>query len=297
MPGRTTPRNDSLLPAPVAAELARKGLAPLGTPARGPTAHAVRLETRVGPALVKLEPADRADRLDAEADSLLAIARTGAIAVPEILAHGRTEEHAFLVMQWIEFGARSPEAQRRLGTALARMHATTGAGFGWHRDNYIGLTPQRNTPCDDWAGFLATQRLAPQLELAGRNGLAASTLKQGEQLIARLPALLEGHRPLPALLHGDLWSGNWGAAPDGTPYLIDPAVYFGDREADLAMTRLFGGFGADFYRAYEAVMPMEPRSAIRQSIYNLYHLLNHFNLFGTAYVASVRDTLRGLMAP
>lgn len=284
-----------LLPAAVTEQLERAGLVPAGEPRRGPTASSVRLNTRHGPVLIKLEPLDEAARLEAEADSLDAIARTGAVAVPGRLALGRTDREAYLVIEWIEFGARSAAAQRTLGAALAQLHSHHGAAFGWHRDNFLGRTPQSNLRCTDWGDFLASQRLGPQLELAARNGLDSNTLALGERLLGRLPALLGDYRPPPSLLHGDLWGGNWGAAADGTPYLIDPAVYHGDREADIAMTRLFGGFGTEFYRAYEHASPAEPGSEVRQTLYNLYHLLNHYNLFGGGYASGVVDSLRALV--
>ena len=161
---------------------------------------------------------------------------------------------------------------------LAALHRQTGARFGWHRNNSIGLSPQRNDWSDDWVEFWRERRLRPQFE---RAGLKCEFFEH----------LLEGHRPQPSLLHGDLWSGNAGFTREG-PVVFDPAVYYGDREADLAMTELFGGFPSGFYDAYHAAYPLEPGYQKRKHLYNLYHLLNHLNLFGAGYLAQVKATLR-----
>ena len=181
--------------------------------------------------------------------------------------------------KWIDFGGRTALAERRLGAGLARQHRATADQFGWHRHNTIGATPQRNTQTADWIEFLRRERLGFQLDLAARRGLPGELLARGRRLLAGLEAFFPGHRPGPSLLHGDLWSGNWGADADGSPYIFDPAVYHGDREADLAMTRLFGGFGRGFYTAYEEAWPLPRGWERRVDLYNLYHLLNHFNLF------------------
>ncbi len=170
-----------------------------------------------------------------------------------------------------------------LGRMLAAMHRSTGARFGWHRDNYIGATPQANAWCDDWTEFWLERRLRPQMELARANGFEIRGQAFSERLLAR-------HRPQPSLLHGDLWNGNAGFS-NGQPVLFDPAVYYGDREADLAMTGLFGGFPPQFYAAYEAAFPLEPGYEKRKPLYNLYHLLNHLNLFGGGYLAQVQAAL------
>ena len=163
---------------------------------------------------------------------------------------------------------------------LAEAHRNPGKRFGWSRDNYIGSTPQANGWCENWAGFWRERRLKPQLELAKRNGF---DLRFDEDL-------LKNHSPQPALLHGDLWSGNAGFTTHG-PVVFDPAVYYGDREADLAMTELFGGFPRAFYEAYEETYPLDEGYRARKHLYNLYHLLNHLNLFGAGYLSQVRETL------
>jgi protein-ribulosamine 3-kinase len=165
---------------------------------------------------------------------------------------------------------------------LAKVHRTAAPRFGWQRDNYIGSTPQRNGWCEDWREFWIERRVGPQLELARRNGFRVAEPPLGS---------LDGHRPQPSLLHGDLWSGNAGFTAEG-PVIFDPAVYYGDREADLAMTELFGGFPGTFYEAYHAAWPLEPGYEQRKHLYNLYHLLNHLNLFGGSYLGQVESTLR-----
>ena len=164
-----------------------------------------------------------------------------------------------------------------MGRMLAKLHRVTGPRFGWHRDNWIGLSPQQNGWCDDWAEFFWERRIRPQAERAG--------------LQVSRGGLLENHKPQPSLLHGDLWSGNAGFTAEG-PVIFDPAVYYGDREADLAMTELFGGFPREFYDAYRKEWPVDDGYEKRKPLYNLYHLLNHLNLFGGGYLGQVKETLR-----
>ena len=233
-------------------------------------------------------------RLSAEADALRAIAQTGAIRVPQVVAGGHAEGAAFLALEWLDIVGGGRDAL--LGRALARMHATTSTRFGWHRDNAIGATPQANGWCDDWATFFRDRRLRPQLDLADGNGYRGTLLRDGAQLLDRIPRLLADHRPLASLLHGDLWAGNAGRLADGGPVLYDPATYYGDREADLAMSELFGGFSAAFYSAYAQAMPLPAGYETRRVLYNLYHVLNHLNLFGDAYLARAETMVAELLA-
>lgn len=242
---------------------------------------------------VKTNDARHLDAFAAEAEGLAAILAAGARA-PRPLCHGSDGVHAWLVMEFVELGgARDPV---RLGAQLAKLHAAHGEVYGWRRDNYIGATPQRNARTDDWARFWETQRLAPQLELAAKNGLGRSLERAGERLLAALPRILAGHRPAASLLHGDLWSGNAGFLAGGEPIVFDPAVYYGDREADLAMTELFGGFAGAFYRAYRAAAPLADGYEARKTLYNLYHVLNHANLFGGGYAVQAEDMMLRLLA-
>ena len=230
---------------------------------------------------LKLNDARFADAFAAESDGLRALRAAGARA-PEPIAHDVAGGQAYLLMEFLELGSRGDFAA--LGAMLAAMHRAQGEHYGWARENYIGSTPQENGANASWAEFWRLRRLEPQLALASRNGY-------------RLEAppvwrLLAGHQPAASLLHGDLWAGNAGFLTSGAPVLFDPAVYYGDREADLAMTELFGGFPEEFYEAYRNVWPLDAGYAVRKPLYNLYHLLNHLNLFGGGYLAQVRAALR-----
>ena len=179
---------------------------------------------------------------------------------------------------------------------LAAMHAHTAAGFGWDRDNTIGATPQPNQWTRDWVTFLREQRIGHQLGLARDNGLPAATHDRVERVQSALPRLFDVYQPQPSLLHGDLWGGNWAVESGGHPVVFDPAVYYGDREADLAMTELFGGFDRGFYEAYRRTWPLDPGYDVRRDLYQLYHILNHFNLFGGGYAGQVRALADRLLA-
>ena len=234
-----------------------------------------------------------------EANGLRALAATGTIRVPAIVIEQAMRDDAYLALEWLDLTA--PTEPVALGRALAALHGAPaprgprGERFGWHRDNLIGGTPQVNGWSDDWTAFFRDARLAPQLERAFRNGFRSDLERDGERLLLALPDRLRDHAPSPSLVHGDLWQGNAATLPDGTPVVFDPAVYAGDGEVDLAMTELFGGFGAAFMRAYEGVRPIAPGYALRRDFYNLYHLLNHLNLFGAAYLARTKRTLARLV--
>ena len=220
----------------------------------------------------------------AEADGLVALAGAGAgLRVPRPIAHGEADGSAFLVLEHLALGHGTDTAFRELGRGLARLHAHRGGESGWHRDNFIGLTAQSNARHASWAEFWQRERLAPQLDLAARNGHRGELQSLGGRVIEAVPQLLAGHSPAPSLLHGDLWSGNVGFLGDGTPVVFDPAVYYGDAEADLAMTELFGGFPPSFYEGYREVRPIAAGYPVRRVLYNLYHVLNHLNLFGEGY--------------
>ena len=232
----------------------------------------------------------------AESRGLAELARARAIRVPEVIAHGEAGTAAFLALEWIESKAPDARCEERLGEELAALHTVTATRFGFHQDNLIGSTPQPNGWTSDWAEFFRERRLRPQLTLAAQSGHAALLKEPGARLLERVPALLAGHTPSASLLHGDLWGGNWLTSTQGEPVVFDPAVYYGDREADLAMTRLFGGFGASFYRAYSAAAPLAPGWQARLELYNLYHVLNHANLFGAGYVQQARAMMERVLA-
>jgi fructosamine-3-kinase len=265
-----------------------------------PWARAWRVEAGARTFFVKESSGRFADMLDAEADGLRALAATNAVRVPAIVAAGSAGDTAFVVLEHFPPGAIRDDAS--LGAALAALHRSRAPHgparerFGWHRDNWIGGTPQRNGWSDDWSSFFADARLAPQLALAARNGHAGTLQRHGERLLVMLPAVLRGHEPAPSLLHGDLWSGNAAGLPDGTPIIFDPAVYVGDRESDVAMAELFGGFGRDFHAAYRDAWPLDDGYPLRRTLYNLYHVLNHLNLFGGGYLAQAERAIGTLLA-
>ena len=241
----------------------------------------------------KINERSQLDSFATEADGLAALAAAGA-RVPAPLCQGQAGQEAFLVLEHLELRANGDYAA--LGRSLARVHSVHGETFGWHRDNYIGRTPQLNRCSPSWSDFWREARLGPQLDLARKNGFGKSLLRKGEQLAEAVPGLLSEHAPAASLLHGDLWSGNAGFLADGAPVLFDPAVYWGDREADLAMTELFGGFPQDFYSAYAEAAPLARGYAVRKTLYNLYHVLNHANLFGGGYAAQAEQMIERLLA-
>ena len=241
----------------------------------------------------KINDRSQLDNFSAEADGLMALSGAGG-RVPSPFRSGSTEKEAFLLLEYLDLLGNGDYAA--LGRVLAVVHSTRGEQYGWTRNNYIGTTPQVNALSRSWSDFWRDARLAPQLELAGRNGLGGALLKNGEKLLAALPQLLAGHAPAPSLLHGDLWSGNAAFLADRSPVLFDPAVYFGDREADLAMTELFGGFPKEFYAAYREAAPFDRGYAVRKDLYNLYHVLNHANLFGGGYAAQAERMIERLLA-
>lgn len=247
-----------------------------------------------GSLFVKLAAVHDRAMLEAEADGLQRLKSVKAVQVPEVRAAGTAGATAFLALTWIERGRASAACERLLGEQLAALHHSTASAFGLDRDNYIGRTPQENGPLESWPEFFRERRLAPQLRLAARNGLSGLEAP-GERMLEAVPLLLT-HTVSPSLLHGDLWGGNWLADSTGAPVIFDPAVYYGDREADLAMTRLFGGFGADFYSAYESAWPLPEGSRMRTELYNLYHVLNHANLFGGGYEQQARSMMGRLLA-
>jgi protein-ribulosamine 3-kinase len=249
-----------------------------------------------GALFVKVAPRARLPDLQAEVAGLAELEAVHAVRVPRVRAVGYTDDAAYLALEWITAGARTPDCERRLGEGLARLHAVSAARFGWSRDNTIGRTPQANAWMDDWAEFFRERRLRPQLARAVAGGYAGLLEAPGQRLLESLHLLLAGHRPSPSLLHGDLWGGNWLASEDIEPVVFDVAVYYGDRETDLAMTRLFGGFGNAFYQAYESVTPPAAGEPMRRDLYNLYHVLNHANLFGAGYARQARENIDRLLA-
>jgi len=277
-----------LLPAPLAAALPVGRLTAVG----GGCIHAAwRLELHGGEALfAKTNGLAALPMLQAEADGLRALGAVAAAAgrdgagptIPQPLAVGELDGQALLVLPWLELDGRGRgEAWRQLGGALAHLHRASlplngGRGYGFEADNFIGSGEQANDWLADWGAFFAERRLAPQLERLRRRGVR---LEGSGALLERVPDWLAQHGAEPVLVHGDLWSGNAGLLAGGGGALFDPAVHWADREVDLAMARLFGGFPAAFFSGYQLEWPLPSDAGQRVTLYNLYHLLNHANLF------------------
>jgi len=231
---------------------------------------------------VKLNQAAQVAMFEAEAAGLAEMVASQTIRVPQPVCWGTVDNSAYLVLEWLEFGGRGGgTAWAGMGRNLAAMHRTSSPnGFGWKMDNTIGSTPQPNPWMDDWTTFWQTHRIGFQFQLANRRG---GFFPKQDQLLDAIPKLLAGHDPQPSLVHGDLWSGNAAVTRTGEPVIFDPATYYGDREVDLAMTELFGSFPSEFYQAYKNAFPLDSGYQQRKVLYNLYHILNHFNLFGGGY--------------
>ncbi|MHB8759817.1 MAG: fructosamine kinase family protein [Thiobacillus sp.] len=237
---------------------------------------------------------ERAAMFDAEVDALEALAGVGAVRVPRPVCTGLASGRAYLVLEYLDLRARGDAAL--LGAQLARLHRAPQDRFGWGRDAWIGRTPQPKGWARDWIAFWRERRLGFQFERAAQNGYGGPLQRDGAALLDRLDALFGGYVPRPSLLHGDLWGGNHGYLPDGSPVVFDPASYVGDRECDLAMSELFGGFAPAFRAAYDEAWPLDPGYAVRRTLYNLYHVLNHANMFGGSYVAQAQRMTAQLLA-
>lgn len=250
--------------------------------AGGDIHSAFRTQCQFGPVFIKLAQDELAAALAAEADGLAALAEASVLRVPNLVAFGASADTTYLVLEWLDFESKSSIANRRLGEHLAALHRRSAEGFGWRCDNVIGRTPQLNPVITGWPEFFATARLEPQLRRAETSGAGARMIASVSAVIDRLHRLLD-HEPQPSLIHGDLWGGNWGVIDDDEPVVFDPAVHYADRECDLAMTHLFGGFDSGFYDAYGSTWALPEGWERRLPIYQLYHVLNHFNLFGGGY--------------
>jgi fructosamine-3-kinase len=243
---------------------------------------------------VKTQRASRLDLFEAEAAGLAELAAANAVRVPRVIGHGVAAGQAYLVLEHLSLQPHGDAAQ--LGRQLAQQHRASAARFGGARDNWIGATPQPNAWMDDWVEFWRERRLGFQLKLAAQNGYGGALQRDGEALMARLDDFFTGYRPQPSLLHGDLWSGNHGFLAGGVPVIFDPATYYGDRECDLAMSELFGGFAPAFHAGYREAWPLDAGYAVRRTLYNLYHILNHANMFGGGYAAQAQRMLAQLLA-
>jgi protein-ribulosamine 3-kinase len=245
---------------------------------------------------VKTNDASRASMFEAETAGLEQLHRARAVRVPQPICHGSDRESSWIVLEHIALEPRAAASDALLGTQLAALHRRTADTYGWDRDNTIGSTAQINTCSHDWPAFWRESRLRYQLDLAKTKGYGARLQSQGEKLLEAVPRFFTGYTPSPSLLHGDLWSGNAAADENGVPVIFDPAVYHGDREADLAMTELFGGYSPSFYAAYRDAWPLDSGHAVRKTLYNLYHVLNHLNLFGGGYLRQAEGMIDSLLA-
>lgn len=261
----------------------------------GCIATACRLETDAAPFFLKYGDEEVARTFPGEAAGLEALATADSpLTVPSVLETGppTSGRPGFLVMEWINAGREGRRFWERFGEGLAALHRHTADEYGFPQDNFIGRSPQSNDWMDDWPTFFREQRLAPQVAMAREQNCWRPGWEDAlEALYRRLPEILPA-TPEPSVLHGDLWKGNFMVTAVGTPALIDPATYYGHRETDLAMTELFGGYEDRFYEAYRSAWSLEPGYETRRDIYNLYHLLNHLNLFGGGYANSVEQILR-----
>jgi protein-ribulosamine 3-kinase len=239
---------------------------------------------------VKLNDAKRLAMFEAEAGGLQQILASQTVRAPRPICHGIADDQAYLVMEYLDLRAHGDATA--LGQQLALMHHPQQAYFGGLRHT----TLQPNTQTASWITFMREQRIGYQLRLAAQNGYVGKLQTQGQKLLAGLDAFFTDHQPQASLLHGDLWGGNHGYLADGTPVIFDPAVYYGDRETDLAMTELFGGFAPAFYAAYREAWPLDTGYGVRKTLYNLYHILNHVNLFGGGYAAQALQMIAQLNA-
>jgi fructosamine-3-kinase len=245
---------------------------------------------------VKLNDTGSLTMFEAEAASLREIQNSGTLRVPSPLCWGRNDSRSWLVLEYIEMIPGSERGAAALGSGLAAMHKAVSRTFGWKRENTIGATPQINMLSSDWLQFWREHRLGYQLGLARANGHTGKLQTLGEHLMVHLDAFFPGQQPTASLLHGDLWSGNYSFDASGQPVVFDPATYYGDRETDIAMTELFGGFSTAFYAAYREAYPLDAGYGVRKTLYNLYHILNHLNLFGGGYRHQAEQMMSRLLA-
>ena len=242
---------------------------------------------------VKLNSAVKVEMFSVEALGLEEMYNTQSITIPQPICWGAAENNSYLVLEYYSFGRGSNESWVAMGKQLALLHKKgTSNRFGWQVNNTIGSTPQINDWYDNWADFFAEKRIGYQLRLANRHG---GNFRNSQAIVEKIRNYLSTHKPSPALVHGDLWSGNASFTSEGEPIIFDPACYYGDREVDLAMTELFGGFPSAFYQGYQQEYRIDEGYEQRKTIYNLYHILNHFNLFGGGYEYQSQTMINQIM--
>lgn len=240
---------------------------------------------------VKLNGKESTPHFEAEMEGLRHLQSTELFRVPDIICSGTVSDHSFLVLEHITMSSGTENGWHDFGRRLARLHKEqTQEMYGWQEDNFIGLTQQPNRWSKKWSEFFAEQRIGFMLQLLAERGEKLANI---DRAVDSVKSLLHGHNPSPSMLHGDLWQGNTGFHND-EPVLFDPAFYFGDREAEMAMTELFNKFPPAFYRGYEEIWPLDEGYQFRKAIYQLYHILNHGLLFGGHYLQSAKATLKNL---
>ena len=244
---------------------------------------------------VKTNSPQKLDMFEAEALGLEELRKANSIRIPHVIGYGNDRKTAWIILEKIHFGGGNHQSALDAGRQLAQLHSKTAQLFGWQHQNTIGATPQDNTPEHDWIDFWKSRRLGTQLEFAEQKGYRGTVIDICTELTERCDSFID-HKPAASLLHGDLWSGNLSYDNVGRPVIFDPAVYYGDHETDLAMTELFGGFHASFYSAYREVKPIDSGYSVRKRLYNLYHILNHMNLFGGGYEGQAVSIAQGLLA-
>jgi fructosamine-3-kinase len=233
---------------------------------------------------------------EAEAAALAEMAEINAVRVPKVICFGIADGQSFLALEYIELRSLRGLASKALGQQLAQLHHQQMPYFGWHIDNTIGSTPQINDREHDWVTFWQQHRIEQQLVFAAKNGFAGRVQDRGYRLVEHLSDFFDNYTPHSSLLHGDLWGGNAASDDQGNPVIFDPASYYGDRETDVAMTELFGGFGHEFQSAYQAEYPLDAGYRVRKTLYNLYHILNHVNLFGGSYLGQAESMIEQLLS-
>ena len=255
--------------------------------------QAFRAQSTDGEAyFVKTHPHPPPGFFSKEAQGLELLSQTQTVSIPAVVSVIEEEDFSCLVLEWIDAGPTSQQSALSLGQALANLHRVSSDTFGLKEDNYLGTLPQPNLPTKDWVEFYRDRRLNPLLQRAHQRGmLPLNILRESDVVLTNLSSIL-GPMEKPSLLHGDLWGGNRMVDQTGTSWLIDPAVYFGNREIDVAMMRLFGGFTHEVFEAYHATYPLSPGWEERIDIYQLYPMLVHLNLFGTSYLGSIERILR-----
>ena len=245
---------------------------------------------------IKLNQAKLIGMFEAEYVALSDLAKNESVKVPLPICFGSSENKAFIVLEYIDLHSSNGKSDDLLGRQLAALHQTKQSMFGWNMENTIGSTPQPNPATENWVTFFTDSRLRHQLNLADLKGFSGQIQQNGAALCENMGLFFDSYTPYPSLLHGDLWGGNYATDNTGHPVIFDPASYYGDREADIAMTELFGGFSPAFYTAYNKVFPLDPGYSTRKTLYNLYHILNHLNLFGGSYLAQAERMIEMLLA-